>query len=64
MDVSIAPAATDRPAGRSRTDLALSRLAEADSTPLSAHVELYDEVHRLLQDALAGLDEGERSARG
>ncbi len=32
----------------------LDTLAER---PLAEHVEAYDEVHRLLQDALAALDE-------
>ena len=36
---------------------ALERLAELDARPVSEHVEVYDEVHRLLQDALASLDE-------
>ena len=35
----------------------LTRLEALDGTPVSEHVELFDEVHRLLQDALATLDE-------
>lgn len=42
----------DTPVGR-----ALDRLAELDARPVAEHVEVYDEVHRLLQDALASLDE-------
>ena len=36
---------------------ALSRLSELDGTPVSEQVEVFDAVHRLLQDALATLDE-------
>jgi hypothetical protein len=36
---------------------ALSRLDDLDSRPVAEHVEVLDEVHRLLQDALASLDE-------
>ena len=36
---------------------ALARLDELDQRPVAEHVELFDGVHRLLQDALATLDE-------
>jgi hypothetical protein len=36
---------------------ALERLTELDDRPVAEHVEVYDAVHRLLQDALASLDE-------
>ena len=36
---------------------ALRRLDELDAAPVSTHVEVFDGVHRLLQDALATLDE-------
>lgn len=36
---------------------ARSRLSMLDGLPVSEHVEVFDEVHRLLQDALATLDE-------
>ncbi|MDT7543944.1 MAG: hypothetical protein QOE99_54 [Actinomycetota bacterium] len=39
-------------------DLALSRLEDLEERPVVEHVAVYDEVHRLLQDALAALDEG------
>jgi hypothetical protein len=32
-------------------------LDRLDETPVSEHVEVFDEVHRSLQDALATLDE-------
>ena len=46
------PAGT--PAG---VEQALTRLAELDGKDLPEHVEVFDGVHRLLQDALATLDE-------
>jgi hypothetical protein len=36
---------------------ALERLDELEGAPVSTHVEVFDGVHRLLQDALATLDE-------
>ena len=36
---------------------ALERLPALDGAPVTAHVEVFDSVHRLLQDALATLDE-------
>ena len=36
---------------------ALARLESLEGTPVAGHVEVFDEVHRLLQDALATLDE-------
>ena len=36
---------------------ALSRLDQLDGRPVSDHVEVFDDVHRLLQDSLATLDE-------
>ena len=36
---------------------ALTRLEDLDDLPVGDHVAVYDEVHRLLQDALAALDD-------
>ena len=36
---------------------ARERLAALDGAPVPEHVEVFDAVHRLLQDALATLDE-------
>jgi hypothetical protein len=38
-------------------DEAVSRLADLDERPVAEHVAVFDEVHRLLQDSLAALDE-------
>ena len=45
------------PEGTSAVDAALTRLGELDEAPVSEHVEVFDAVHRSLQDALATLDE-------
>lgn len=42
--------------GDPRVDAALERLGSLAGLPLPAHVTVYDDVHRLLQDALADLD--------
>lgn len=36
---------------------ALARLDELDAAPVAQHVDVLGDVHRLLQDALATLDE-------
>ena len=36
---------------------ARERLQALDGLPVPEHVEVFDQVHRLLQDALASLDE-------
>jgi hypothetical protein len=38
-------------------DTAVERLEGLAERPVAEHVAVYDEVHRLLQDALAALDE-------
>jgi hypothetical protein len=42
--------------GDPRVDAALSRLADLDDLPLAAQVTVFDDVHRLLQDALTATD--------
>lgn len=44
--------------GDPRVDSALDRLDVVENAPLVDHVAAYDEVHRLLQDALADVDQG------
>src|SRR4051812_24329164 len=39
------------------TEAARARLAELDETPLEGHVEVFEDVHRRLQEGLADLDE-------
>ena len=39
-----------------RVDDALALLEQLDDQPVSEHVEVFDAVHRSLQDALATLD--------
>lgn len=43
--------------GDVRVDGALARFAELDEASLTAHPEIFEDVHRRLQDALAGIDE-------
>jgi hypothetical protein len=40
------------------TEDTLARLQELDDAPLEEHVEVYEDVHRRLQEGLADLDEG------
>jgi hypothetical protein len=46
------PAATGEPS----VDGAIRRLDDLDAAPLDEHVTVFDEVHRLLHDALTELD--------
>lgn len=43
--------------GHAEVDAAIERLADADALPTDAHIEVYEDVHRGLRDALAALDE-------
>jgi hypothetical protein len=52
------PADDTAPAsGAPATEAARTRLAELDETPLEGHVEVFEDVHRRLQEGLADLDE-------
>lgn len=57
MSEPIPGRATDASTGDVRVDTALARLQTLDAVPVGEHVAVYDEVNRLLQDALADLDE-------
>jgi hypothetical protein len=43
--------------GDERVDAAMARLAGLNELPLAAQVTVFDDVHRLLQDALTGSDQ-------
>ncbi|SFF88794.1 hypothetical protein SAMN05216251_13445 [Actinacidiphila alni] len=43
--------------GNADVDAAVARLADADELPTAGHVEVYEDVHRGLRDALTALDE-------
>ncbi|MFJ9850682.1 hypothetical protein [Streptomyces sp. NPDC101150] len=45
------------PTGEAAVDARLRRLADADHLPASGHLEVYEDVHRGLRDALAALDQ-------
>lgn len=44
------------PTGRAEIDAHLERLADADHLPADGHLEVYEDVHRGLRDALTALD--------
>jgi len=44
------------PTGNADVDAALDRLADADHLATDGHVEVYEDVHRGLRDALTALD--------
>ncbi|MFJ2673500.1 hypothetical protein [Streptomyces sp. NPDC087525] len=44
------------PTGDDGVDALLTRLADADHLPADGHVEVYEDVHRGLRDALTALD--------
>jgi len=50
--------------GDERVDAALLRLDGLDELPLAAQVTVFDDVHRLLQDALTGADADAPSGTG
>ncbi|WP_256069912.1 hypothetical protein [Streptomyces sp. DvalAA-14] len=43
--------------GNADVDTAVVRLGDADELPTHAHIEVYEDVHRGLRDALTALDE-------
>jgi hypothetical protein len=43
--------------GNAEVDAAVERLGDADELPTQAHIEVYEDVHQGLRDALAALDE-------
>lgn len=54
-----APAPLDvprAPTGNAEVDARLTRLADADHLTTDGHVEVYEDVHRGLRDALTALD--------
>ncbi|CAM5581282.1 hypothetical protein SABIM44S_04639 [Streptomyces abikoensis] len=46
------------PVGDPAVDAQLVRLADADHLAVSGHLEVYEDVHRGLRDALGALDRG------
>ncbi len=42
--------------GDAQVDALLERLADADALPTGSHIEVYEDVHRGLRDALTALD--------
>jgi len=46
------------PTGVAAADEARARLSDLDDAPLEEHVEVFEDVHRRLQEGLADLDGG------
>ncbi|MGP3954255.1 hypothetical protein [Streptomyces sp. 7N604] len=56
-DAGPAPLGIPRtPTGNAEVDAQLDRLADADHLPPDGHIEVYEDVHRGLRDALTALD--------
>jgi len=53
----VQPSERAQPTGVVPVDAAAERLAGVDEAPLEEHVEIYEDVHRRLQEGLADLDE-------
>ena len=51
------PTSGPEPTGVPAADEARERLARVDDAPLEEHVDVYEDVHRQLQEGLADLDE-------
>jgi hypothetical protein len=48
---------TVAPTGNADVDAAMDSLSDADGMPTQSHIEVYEDVHRGLRDALGALDE-------
>ncbi|MEU9316208.1 hypothetical protein [Streptomyces sp. NPDC048295] len=46
------------PTGNAGVDAGLERLADADHLPADGHIEVYEDVHRVLRESLTALDAG------
>jgi hypothetical protein len=57
-DVTHSEPDDDPPSGAAAADEGRQRLTAIDDAPLEEHVEVYEDVHRRLQEGLADLDEG------
>lgn len=55
--IADAPVPEPEPTGHAGVDAALDRLRELADRPTGGHPELYDDVHRRLQDVLAEIDQ-------
>jgi hypothetical protein len=51
-------------AGDERVDEALARLHGLGGVPVARHVEVFEDVHRRLQEVLAGIDQDDRDPAG
>lgn len=57
-DAGAAPLGVELPGtGHPEVDALLTRLGDADTLPTQDHIEVYEDVHRGLRDALTALDD-------
>lgn len=45
------------PTGQAAVDTLITRLSDADDLPTADHIDVYEDVHRGLRDALTALDD-------
>jgi hypothetical protein len=57
MEDEVGMTADVEPTGVPAADSALARLGDVATAPLEEHVEIFDDVHRRLNDGLAELDD-------
>jgi hypothetical protein len=56
-EASVDEASVDERTGVAAADGAAARLRDLDGAPVEAHVEIYEDAHRRLEEGLADLDE-------
>jgi hypothetical protein len=55
VDTTLPLKSAIEPTGDSRVDSALERLADSESLPMAEQIQVFEDVHRKLQDALSDL---------
>lgn len=53
-----------RPTGEPRVDAALARLDELPALPVTEHAQVFEDIHRGLEDVLDELDAGQLTEAG
>jgi hypothetical protein len=56
-EASVDEGSVDERTGVAAADGAAARLRDLDGAPVEAHVEIYEDAHRRLEEGLADLDE-------
>lgn len=55
VDTTLPLKSAIEPTGDARVDSALERLADSESLPMAEQIQVFEDVHRKLQDALSDL---------